>query len=194
MLSAEGYAAIGLDLAPDAALAASSVGSVVVGDAESPPFGDESLDGIVIECVLSLLPNKREALSHARRALRPGGRVAVSDVTIEEPLPLPLQEVATWSTCVSGALSTEGYIRLLHESGFWAIEKINLDNELIALIEQIRRRIALIEVALTAKGVDLASIGLDRDRLETFRGVAAAALDFVRSGGAGYHLFHAAKR
>ena len=75
-------------VAPEAAFAASSFGCVVVADVERPPIKDGSLDGVVMECVLSLLPDKQGALSRAHRALRPDGRIAVSDVTIEQPLPL----------------------------------------------------------------------------------------------------------
>lgn len=193
MLEERGYAPIGLDLAPEAAISASSIGCSVVADAELPPIRDGSLDGIVMECVLSLLPDKRAALSRAHNALRRGGRISVSDVTLERPLPLPLQELATWSTCVGGALPTTGYVRLLHEMGYAEVDSISLDHELVALIDQIRRRIALIEIALTARGVELGSLGLDRNRLEALRALAVDALDVVRDGGVGYRLFHATK-
>ena len=102
-----------------------------------------------MECVLSLLPDKEGATS---RALKWGGLIAISDVTIDQPLPLPLEDVAAWSTCVSGALSTAGYVGLLQESGFGKVQSICLDDALVALIDQIRRRLALIEVALTVGG------------------------------------------
>ena len=192
-LTERGYVPIGLDLAPDAATAASEHGSVIMGDAELPPIGSGALDGIMMECVLSLLPNKRGALRHAHRALRQAGRLAVSDVTLERPLPAPLQRFATWSACVEGALSAAGYVSLLDEVGFTNIETINLDEELVGLIDQARRRISLAEIALTVQGVDLPSLGLDRDLLEQVRSVAAQATEVVREGGAGYRLFHATK-
>jgi SAM-dependent methyltransferase len=193
-LAQQGYAATGLDLAPEAAAEASASGRVVVADAERPPVRDGSFDAIVMECVLSLLPDKREAMFRARSALREGGRIALSDVTIERPVPLALEEVTAWSTCVAGALPAAGYSGLLQDTGFGDVESISLDDELLALIDQIRRRLALIEVALTAAEVELATLGMDRDRLETLRRLAAGALDFIRSGGAGYRLFHATKR
>jgi|GEM_PF-1850565 len=194
MLAERGHAAIGLDLAHEATSAASTFGCVVVADAERPPVRAGSLDGIVMECVLSLLPDKEGAVSSAHRALKRGGHIAISDVTIDQPLPLPLEEAAAWSTCVAGALSTAGYLSLLQESGFGEAQSICLDDALVALIDQIRRRLALIEVALTARGVELAPLGVDRDRLEGLRGLAVAALDVVRNGGAGYRLFHATKQ
>jgi arsenite methyltransferase len=194
MLAARGYTAIGLELAPEAAMVASSVGCTVAADAERPPIKYGSLDGIVMECVLSLLPDKQQALSRAHNALRQGGRIAVSDVTLEWPLPLSLQRLATWSTCVGGALTSAAYLRLLSDAGYADVDSIALDHELVALIDQIRRRLALIEIALAARGVELASLGLDRTRLEALRGLAVDALDVVRDGGAGYKLFCATKR
>lgn len=192
-LAGRGYAAIGLDLAHGAASEASTSGCVLVADAESPPIRPDSLDGIVMECVLSLLPDKEGAISRARSCLKPKGRIAMSDVTIEQPLPPPLEEVATWSTCVAGALSPAGYLDLFQRAGFGSIQSVRLDDALVALIDQVRRRLALIEVALTAKGVELAPLGVTPDRLEFLRGLATRALDVVRDGGAGYRLFHATK-
>src|SRR3990170_1579521 len=93
-----------------------------------------------------------------------------------------------------GDFPAAGYSGLLQDTGFGDVESISLDDELLALIDQIRRRLALIEVALTAAEVELATLGMDGDRLETLRRLAAGALDFIRSGGAGYRLFHATKR
>ena len=194
LLEERGYVPIGLDLAPEAAISASSIAGSVIADAEHPPIRDGSLDGIVMECVLSLLPDKRTALSRAHKALKVGGRISVSDVTLERPLPLPLQELTMWSTCVGGALPTAEYVRVLHEVGYAQVDSIPLDHELIALIDQIRRRIALIEIALTARGVELSSLGLDRNRLEALRRLAVDAVDLIRDGGAGYRLFHATKQ
>lgn len=194
MLAGRGYAAMGLDLAHEAASVSSGSGCVVVADAERPPIRAGSLDGIVMECVLSLLPDKEGATSRANGALKRGGRIAISDVTIEQPLPLPLEEVAAWSTCVAGALSTAGYLDLLRKTGFGEAQSICLDDALVALIDQIRRRLALIEIALTAGEVELAPLGVNPDRLEGLRGLAVAALDVVRNGGAGSRLFHATKQ
>lgn len=95
---------------------------------------------------------------------------------------------------MGGALPTTDYLRLLQETGFADVQSVCMDDALAALIDQIRRRVALIEIALAAKGVELASLGLDRDRLEGLRDLAAAGLEVVRSGGAGYRLFHATKQ
>lgn len=192
-LTDRGYVAIGLDLAPEPARTASETGTVVIGDAERLPIRDGLFDGVLMECVMSLLPDKRAAMERAFHALKPGGRVAISDVTIKQPFPLPLDEVAAWSACVAGALTASGYASLLEEAGFTEVETVSLDADLIGVIDQIRRRISLIQVALTARHVDLASVGMNTDRLEGVRQLAALAGDVVRRGGAGYRLFHAAR-
>jgi arsenite methyltransferase len=192
-LAARGYVGIGLDFSPKAASSASEHGLVMIGDAELPPIKTGSIDGIVIECVLSLLPDKRGALTRVYDILKPGGRVAVSDVIVEQPLPLPLEGLAAWSACVGGALREADYVTLLEEAGFTNVESVNLDDALIDLTSQFRRRISLIEIALTAGGVKLTSLGLDAEVLEMARRLAGTATDVVRSGGAGYRLIHACR-
>src|SRR5919109_4261056 len=103
-------------------------------------LGTSLFDGILMECVMSLLPDKAAATERAFHALKPGGRVAISDVTIEQPFPLPLDEVAAWSACVGGALTASEYASLLEGTGFTEVETVSLDEELIGLIDQVRRR------------------------------------------------------
>jgi SAM-dependent methyltransferase len=190
-LASRGYVGIGLELAPEAAATASELGFVMIGDAEQPPIRSGSVDGIMIECVLSLLPDKRGALTRVYEILKPGGRIAVSDVVVEQPLPLPLEGLEAWSACVGGALRAADYEALLEETGFRNVQSVCLDEDLIDLIGQIRRRISLIEIALTAGGVKLGSVGLDAELLEEARSLAGTAADVVNSGGAGYRLIHA---
>lgn len=192
-LAARGYVGIGLDLAPEAASTASEHGLVMIGDAERPPIRSGSVDGIVIECVLSMLPDKRSALSRVHEILNPRGRIAISDVVVEQPLPLPLEGLAAWSACLGGALRQADYVALLEETGFRNVQSDSLDEALIDLIGQVRRRTSLIEIALTAGGVKLASLGVNAELLEMARGLAVTAADVVRSGGAGYRLIHAGK-
>ncbi len=111
--------------------------------------------------------------------------------TVHEDVSLKRACCTAWTNPV--ARST-GYLDLLDDAGFGEAQSISLDDALLALIDQIRRRLALVEVALTARGVELAALGMDRDRLEVFRDLAGAALDVIRDGGAGYRLFHATKQ
>jgi arsenite methyltransferase len=192
-LATRGYVGIGLDLSPEAASSASEHGLVVIADAERPPLRSGSIDGIVIECVLSLLPDKRGALTRVYDILRPGGRIALTDIVIEQPLPPALGGLAAWSACVGGAQRAADYVTLLEETGFRDVQTLSLDQELIGLISQLRRRISLIEIAFTARGVKLESMGISAELLETTRNLAGTGIDAVSSGGAGYRLIHAGK-
>lgn len=98
------------------------------GDIESLPLPDASIDVIISNCVINLTPDKGQALREALRVLRPGGRLAVSDIVIEGGLDgLPVNEAQiraalNWVGCISGALTREQYEELLAAAGFAAID------------------------------------------------------------------------
>jgi SAM-dependent methyltransferase len=88
------------------------------GDIEALPLADASVDVVISNCVLNLVPDKRKAFAEIARVLKPGGRIAVSDIVLERPLPAELQgDAATYVGCVGGAILREEYLRLLGESG-----------------------------------------------------------------------------
>jgi ubiquinone/menaquinone biosynthesis C-methylase UbiE len=83
LLRRHGCVALALDLAPERAAAvahAQASVAALAGDARRLPFADQSLDGILAECSLSLAGYESSALDECRRVLRPGGRIAVTDV------------------------------------------------------------------------------------------------------------------
>ena len=99
-------------------------GEVLKGDIEALPLPDASVDVIISNCVINLSPDKDQALREAFRVLRPGGRLAVSDVVIDGDLEgLPVSEMQirsalSWAGCIAGALTATEYRRLLAEAGF----------------------------------------------------------------------------
>lgn len=94
------------------------------GDIEAIPLPDASVDVIISNCVINLAPDKGQVLSEAFRVLRPGGRLAVTDIVIDGDLEgLPLSEAQiraglSWAGCIAGALTREHYLHLLVEAGF----------------------------------------------------------------------------
>jgi ubiquinone/menaquinone biosynthesis C-methylase UbiE len=94
------------------------------GDIESIPLPDASADVIISNCVINLAPDKGQALREAFRVLRPGGRLAVSDIVIDGELDgLPVSEAQiraalSWAGCVAGALTRDRYRELLAAAGF----------------------------------------------------------------------------
>jgi SAM-dependent methyltransferase len=94
------------------------------GDIESIPLPDASVDVIISNCVINLAPDKAKVLREAFRVLKPGGKLAVSDIVIDknlEGLPLGEEQIRTalsWVGCIGGALTSETYRALLESAGF----------------------------------------------------------------------------
>ncbi len=93
------------------------------GEIEHIPLPDNSVDVIISNCVINLSADKDRVLKEAFRALKPGGRFAVSDVvTRGEVLPEIRQSVLLWVGCVAGALEENEYRTKLASAGFENIE------------------------------------------------------------------------
>ena len=93
------------------------------GEIENIPLPDDSVDVIISNCVINLSADKDRVLREALRVLKPGGRLAVSDVvTRGEMLPEIRQSVLLWVGCVAGALEENEYRTKLASAGFEKIE------------------------------------------------------------------------
>jgi arsenite methyltransferase len=118
---------IGLDMSDDmrelaranAARAGVANAEFVKGDLEDVPLPDASVDVVISNCVLPVLRDKRRALSEAYRVLRPGGRLALSDIVTRKPVPAALKlNLKAWLWCLGGALTEDEYREHLIEAGF----------------------------------------------------------------------------
>jgi ubiquinone/menaquinone biosynthesis C-methylase UbiE len=97
------------------------------------PLADASVDCIVSNCVINLAPDKGAVFRDMFRVLRPGGRVAVSDIALKQPLPPALAEsVAAYVGCIAGALPIAEYERLLRDAGFSAVQVVDTQKDLNA--------------------------------------------------------------
>ena len=93
------------------------------GQIEAIPLPDQAVDVIISNCVINLAADKGQVLREAFRVLRPGGRVAVSDVVAQGELPDDLRrDMGAWAGCVAGALEEQEYRQLLTDAGFTAID------------------------------------------------------------------------
>lgn len=89
------------------------------GFAEALPVADGEVDVIISNCVINLTEDKGHVFREAFRALKPGGRLEVSDVVTGGPLPLDGRaDAAGWAECVSGALPEREYLDLIAQAGF----------------------------------------------------------------------------
>jgi len=89
------------------------------GEIEHIPLPDASVDVIISNCVINLSADKDAVLAEAYRVLKPGGRVAVSDVVVRGEVPAVLRRsVELWIGCVAGALEESEYRAKLAKAGF----------------------------------------------------------------------------
>ena len=89
-----------------------------LGEIEHLPVADNSVDVIISNCVINLSPNKPQVWREMARVLKPGGRVAVSDMALLKPLPADvLKMVEALVGCVAGASLVSDTERMAHEAG-----------------------------------------------------------------------------
>ena len=122
--------AYGLDMTPEmlelanANKAQAEVENVefLLGSIEDIPLPDNSVDVIISNCVVNLSADKGQVFREAFRVLRPGGRLAISDVVLSRPLAPELTEVMTlWTGCIAGALTQDDATSLMEAAGFEGI-------------------------------------------------------------------------
>jgi ubiquinone/menaquinone biosynthesis C-methylase UbiE len=90
-----------------------------LGEIENLPVADGTVDAVISNCVINLSPDKGRVFREAFRALRPGGRLSVSDIVLTGELPAGAREdVELWAGCVAGALSEQEYLQLIRQAGF----------------------------------------------------------------------------
>ena len=89
------------------------------GNIEALPIEDESVDAIISNCVINLSPQKDRVYREAYRVLRPGGRIMVSDIVLDRPLPRAiLQSLDAYIGCVGGASQRAEYLEAISKAGF----------------------------------------------------------------------------
>jgi arsenite methyltransferase len=119
------------------------------GEIESIPLPDNSVDVIISNCVINLSGDKDRVLREAFRVLKPGGRLAVSDVVVRGEVPAEIKRsVELWVGCIAGALQDSEYFQKLTAAGFAVIE---IEPTRVYEVEDARQ-------FLTAQGVDVDAI------------------------------------
>jgi arsenite methyltransferase len=192
LLAAEfGAQVTGVDRSPQAIAAATAEAAAAglgdrlrfaEGDSEALPVPSGAFHAVVCECALCLFPDKQRALGEMRRALRPGGVVAIADVTTEpDDLPASLRGAAARVACIGEALPRRGYEALLRDTGFDLVVGESHDGALARLADRAEARLRVARMLRPAEG--LAEL-LD----EIIELVRDAKRAIVR-GNLGYRLF-----
>jgi SAM-dependent methyltransferase len=97
------------------------------------PLPDSSVDCVISNCVINLAPDKPAVFREIARVLKPGGRLAVSDIALKKPLPAEIgQDLMAYVGCIAGAVLIDEYRRQLTEARFAAVEIIDTGADLNA--------------------------------------------------------------
>lgn len=115
-----------------------------LGEIENLPVADNSVDVIISNCVINLVPDKKQVFTDAYRVLKPGGRIMVSDIVLLKPLPdFLVSSSNAYTSCVSGAVLKDSYINIIKEVGFTDIEiikEVSYPVELMGISEEIMKQ------------------------------------------------------
>ena len=133
--------AIGIDMTPamiERALANAAAGGFTNVDfhlstIDKIPLPDASVDCVISNCVLNLAPDKPAVFREIARVLKPGGRLAVSDIALKHDLPEAIaKSVAAYVGCIAGAIRIEDYRAGLLAAGFEHVEIVDSGRDLNA--------------------------------------------------------------
>ena len=95
------------------------------GDIEALPLEDDTIDVVISNCVLNLVPDKARAFAEMYRVLRPGGHFCVSDIVYEGQMPPAVKRSAElYAGCVAGAMEHDAYLTLVEAAGFKGIDVV----------------------------------------------------------------------
>ena len=95
------------------------------GKIENLPVKGNTVDVIISNCVINLSPDKHQVFREAYRVLKIGGRLLVSDIVLNKPLPEKLKDDADlYSSCIAGALPRQEYIQAIRDAGFGNVQII----------------------------------------------------------------------
>jgi SAM-dependent methyltransferase len=90
-----------------------------LGEIENLPIDDNSVDIVISNCVINLVPDKRRVFAETYRVLKPGGRIMISDLVLLKQLPEPVKDsVAAYVGCLSGAITKDNYLEAIEAAGF----------------------------------------------------------------------------
>lgn len=121
------------------------------GEIESLPVEDNTVDVVISNCVINLSPDKKKVFQEAFRVLKPGGRLAVSDIVLLKDLPEKIKNsIEAYVGCISGAILKDHYLQLLKDAGFIDITVTNESSyQLDVVITKPRTQALMDETGIT---------------------------------------------
>jgi arsenite methyltransferase len=119
---------------------------------EELPVEDASVDWVISNCVINLSPSKDEVFREIHRVLKPGGRLSISDIVVQDLPDWIRESAAAYVACVAGAISEPDYVQGLRDAG---LVDVQVEERLVYEPEQVR---AIVENDLGDPGLDPALI------------------------------------
>jgi SAM-dependent methyltransferase len=96
------------------------------GTIENLPVEDASVDVVISNCVINLSPDKPRVFREVHRVLKPGGRMIVSDIVLNRPLPESARNDADlYAACIAGARLRDDYLQTIRDAGFEKVEVLS---------------------------------------------------------------------
>lgn len=97
-----------------------------LGEIESLPVADNSIDVVISNCVINLSPDKQKTFKEAFRVLKPGGRMMVSDIVLLNELPDFIKDsIEAYTGCLSGAMLKEDFVEAIRKAGFHEVRIVD---------------------------------------------------------------------
>jgi len=154
-----------------------------VGDSESLPFPDGFFDALICECSFCTFPDKSSAAHEFARVLGAGGRVGLSDITLNGTLPPELTGLLAQIVCIADALPSDRYEALLQEAGF-GIDRVEPHPQALgSTVRDVQARLYGAELIMKLKKLEIP--GVDFKEAKNIAWIAAKTID---EGTLGYGL------
>jgi arsenite methyltransferase len=118
-----------------------------LGEIENLPVEDNSVDVIISNCVINLSTDKEKVFRDAFRALKPGGKIMISDLVTEEEIPDKIKKsFEAWAECVAGALEKNEYLDIIRKAGFEKVTILSESSYDIDISEQLKGKITSVQI------------------------------------------------
>ena len=150
-----------------------------LGEIEHIPLPDDCADVVISNCVINLSPDKQQVFNEAFRILKPGGKLAVSDIVLLKDLPESIKgDMAAWSSCVAGAVLESDYLRGIENAGFAEAE---VEDRAVYTHEQLAGYLQRPEASGTRQGA-VRSFSGSKDLMDLSGLVASSRISAVKPG------------
>jgi SAM-dependent methyltransferase len=161
---------------------------VLVGDMMTADLANEGFDAAIAECVVSIFPDKPAGLQTITQTLKPGGRLGITDVTVDGALPSPLRGVLAVAGCVGDAMPLDAYAELIQRSGLEVEATDALPGVAADFVKGIRNKLMFAEI-----GAKLGKIPLSAESINEAKAMLNDTAELIEQGLLGYGMVIARK-